>query len=170
MEDTGAIIDRIIAEHKVIIQHARAIDREVNDVQAASGLREAKESFVPGRFDQKQGLQKLRELLEATEEALDKHFHFEETGLLEAFEKRADKQLVSALNSLLREHEDLRNRFAHSQKHVAELTGGGLARHKWEASAHDMQAHISHTLKLLGEHADSEMKLLVNLRRQLKKD
>ena len=64
MEETIALINQIIDEHKTITQHARTLEQTASDVEALAKLEEAKEAFMPGRLDQKQGLQKLRELLE----------------------------------------------------------------------------------------------------------
>ena len=167
MDETIALIDKIIAEHQVVFERFKSIEKVVGDVEAIAGMEEAKDAFIPGRLDREQGLKKLQELLETIDQGLQAHFNREETALLAAFEKHGGRELVSTLNSLLLEHEDIGNRFAHSKKHVAELLGGGLARHKWEASAHDMRAHISHTRKLLEAHAAGEQPLLVELRRQL---
>ena len=167
MEEVLSLIDGIIAEHKTIIRRVQTLEQVANDAEAIAGFEKAKEAFVPGRFDQKQGLQKLQELLETTEQGLQAHFIREETALLTAFKRHGDKNLASDFRSLLLEHEDLKNRFAHSRKHLAELTGGGMSRHLWEASAHDMRAHISHTRKLLEAHAEIERELLQTLRRQL---
>ena len=167
MDDTIALIDKIIEEHRVAFKGFQNLEGILNDLDAISGMEKAKEAFMPGRFDQKEGLKKLQESLETIAQGLQAHFNREETALLAAFEKHGDRKLVSALNSLLLQHGNLRDRFAHSKKHVAELVGGGLARHKWEASAHDMRAHISHTRKLLEAHAAGEQPLLVELRRQL---
>ena len=167
MEEALALIDRIIEEHKTILQKLQTLEQVANDAEAIGGLEKAKEAFMPGRFEQKQALQELQELLGTVDKGIQAHFNREETGLLAAFEKQGDRKLVSALHSLLHEHEDLRHRFAHSQKHVAELTGGGLSRQVWEASAHDMRAHISHTRKLLEAHAEIEQELLRALRSEL---
>jgi iron-sulfur cluster repair protein YtfE (RIC family) len=163
MDETVALIDRLIDEHKVVIEDARALEKVANDASALVELEEARDNFVPGRFDQKLSLQKLQEALEAIDEGLKEHFNREETGLLAAFEKHGDRKLVTTLNSLLLEHEDLRNRLSHAREHVAELVGGGLARHQWEASANDMRAHLSHTRKLLEAHAAIENELFVEL-------
>ena len=167
MEETKALLDTIIKEHETILQRAQALEQVANDVEAAVGLDKAKETFMPGRFDQKQGLQKLQELLETIDRGLQAHFNREETGLLAAFEKHGDSRLVSVLNSLLLEHKDLKQRFDHTKNQVTELISGQLARHIWEASAHDMRAYISHTLKLLETHALNEHELLLTLRENL---
>jgi iron-sulfur cluster repair protein YtfE (RIC family) len=167
MEEITALIDKIIDEHKVMIKEAQSIEQVANDASVLVALEEAKDNFVPGRFDQKQSLQKLQESLEKIDKGLQEHFNREETGLLAAFEKHGDRRLVTTLNSLLLEHTDLRNRLAHSKDHVAELVSGKLARHQWEASANDMRAHLSHTWKLLEAHAAIENELLMELRQHL---
>ena len=168
MKETVALIDRLIAEHKVISERVESLEQAANDISILVDLKEARETFVPGRFDQNQSLQKLQELLETIDQGLQAHFNREETTLLAAVEKHGERKIVTALNSLLLEHTDLRNRLAHSQEHIAELMSGELARHQWDASANDMRAHLSHTKKLLEAHAAMENELFVELRRHLK--
>jgi hypothetical protein len=168
MEEIVALIDNLIDEHKAVIKDAQSLEQIANDASILVDLEEAGETFVPGRFDQKQSLQKLQESLEKIDQGLQAHFNREEVGLLAAFEKHGDRKLVTTLNSLLLEHEDLRNRLSHAKDHVAELVSGGLARHQWEASANDMRAHLSHTRKLLEAHAAIENELFVAMRQRLK--
>ena len=168
MADNAALIDRLLEEHKVIIRDVQSLQRAANDASLLIGLKEARETFVPGRFDQKHGLQKLQEMLAAIDKGLRAHFNREETLLLAEFEKHGDRKLVTTLNSLLLEHEDLRNRLDHAKVDIDELMNGKLARQRWEASANDMRAHLSHTRKLLEAHAAVESELLLELRRYLK--
>ena len=167
MEEALDIIEKIIEEHKVIGQQARDLEQSANDAGVLLELEGAKGGFVPGRFDQKAPLQRLAESLELIDKGLAQHFNREEEGLLAAFEKHGDRELASALRLLLQEHEDLRDRLAHSKKQVAELTGSGLSRHEWEATAHGVRAYVSHTRKLLEAHAGNEQELLGKLRARL---
>jgi len=169
MEDDLAVIDGVIAEHKTIRQRFQHLEKAVNDVEAMMGFEEAKEAFMPGRLNQKQGLRKLEDTLNAIEDGLQRHFHFEETSLPAVVDRHGDEESKSSLRSILLEHVDLRGRLAHSKKHASELVEGGMARHRWEASAHDMRAYISHTRKLLEAHAEIEQELLYNLQKRLKK-
>ncbi len=169
MEDALATIERIIAEHKTIRQRFQKLEKVANDAEAMLGFEVAKEVFMPGRLNQKQGLRELEDTLNAIEDGLQKHFHFEETSLPPVVDRHGDEELKSSLRSIFLEHVDLRGRLAHSKKHAAELVEGGMARHRWEASAHDMRAYISHTRKLLEAHAEIEQELLHNLRKKLKK-
>ena len=167
MTDTLKLIDQLIAEHKIISEQTESIEKTANDASLLSDLKEAKDTFTPGRFDQGQSLQKLQEMLETINPWLEKHFNNEETILLSAVEQHGDRKFVTALNSLLLEHTDLRNRMTSSMEDVAQLSGGGLARHRWEASANDMRAHLSHTRKLLEAHASMENDLFRDLRQIL---
>jgi hypothetical protein len=125
---------------------------------------------MPGRFDQGEELKKLEEMVNQIDQGIKAHFDREETAVLAAFEEQGDREVSAAFRSLLLEHRDLRNRLAHTKNHVAQLTGGQLTRHHWEATAHDMRAHISHTRKLLEAHAEVEQELLLSLRRKLKEE
>jgi len=167
MERTLALIDQVLEEHKLIIKNVRNLEQVANDAAALLGLDSAKEQFVPGRFDQGQTLKKLPEWLETIDKGMQAHFGREETALLAAFEEHGGKELAAELHSLLREHEDLRNRLARSREQVAELSSGGLSSQLWEASANDMRAYISHTRRLLEAHAELERKLLQRVRAKL---
>lgn len=169
MEDTVALIDAIIAEHKVIFERLQSLESVANDAEALAGLEKAKGEFVPGRLDQRGSLKKLHELLEKTHTGLQAHFEREETALLTAFERHGKTEFVSALRALLLEHADIRNRFTQSREDCARLIGGGQSRHVWEASAHDTRAHITHTRKLVEAHARIEQELFHEVRKELKK-
>ena len=169
MEKALGLIEKVIEEHKSIMQGVQTLEQAASDAEVIVDLEKAKETFMPGRLEQEKGLQKLQEALEAIDQGLRAHFNREETGLMNVFEKHGNKELSTAFRSLLLEHEDLRNRLAHAKKHAAELVSGGLSRHLWEASAHDMRAHISHTRKLLEAHAEIEQELFHKLRTELMK-
>ena len=168
MEQALAVIEQIIEDHKVISQRFQAAEQIDNDAEALAGFDKAKEAFMPGRLAQQPGLQELQSLLDTIEQGLHRHFHLEETSLPGVVGKYGDEEIKSDLRSLLLEHKDLRNRLAHSKKHVAELVEGKLSRHLWEASAHDMRAYFSHTRKLLEAHAEIERELLQKLLNRLK--
>jgi hypothetical protein len=164
MKRTLALIEQVIEEHKTLFQK---MDQVANDAEALRGFEKAKEVFMPGRLDQKVGLDKLTELINLVDQGLQAHFDREETAVLATFEEQGDRELASAFHSLLLEHKDLRNRLAHTKNHVSQLTSGELSHFNWEATAHDMRAHISHTRKLLGAHAGVEQELLLSLRKRL---
>lgn len=163
MNDIHKLIEQIIEEHKVAFARMKNMEVVANDAQAITGLEESKESFMPGRHDQRKGLEVLQGLLETVTIGLEKHFKREETALLAAFEKYGEREMATSLHSLLLEHEDLKGRLTLTKKHIAELLGGDLSQHVWESKAHDMRAHLSHTRKLLEAHAAIEQELLGKL-------
>ena len=164
MGDAIALIDRIIEEHKTISQKLQTLEEVANDAGTIIGLGEAKEAFVPGRFEEKKGLETFQKLLGTIDQGIRAHFSREEEMLSTALEKHADNKLASALNPLLLEHEDLRDRLAHAKQDVAELIGGSLSRSVWKAKGYDMRAYVSHTRKLFEAHAGMEQELLHKLR------
>ena len=170
MKEALALINQIIEEHKQIIQEGQTIERVVSDLEAGLKLGKAKEDFLPGVLnDQRRYLQNLQESLETISQGLQAHFEREEKGLLVAFERHGGQMLASALRILLLEHQELKNRIAKSMEDVAGLTVDGLSREVWEGKAWGMRTYISHTLKLLGAHAQSEHELLLKLRSALGK-
>jgi hypothetical protein len=167
MEDSVAVIDRLIEEHKQIKQQIGGIVAVANDATALGGIDNAKEAFVPGRLDRAKGLQKLLEQATATSKGLHDHFNSEESGLLSIVEKYGSRDSVSALRSILLEHADLRNRFDLTLSKINDLLHGNLSRHIWDATANDLLAHITHTRKLIEAHAGVEQELFHNLREEL---
>ena len=170
LEEVLALIEQIIKEHKAIMEGVQTLEQVANDTDAITGLEIAKGTFMPGRFDEKEHLQKMQEQLETIATGVQAHFESEETRLVAAFEKYGDERLVSALHNLLLEHEDIRNRFANSRNQVSELINGDLSRQIWEANAHDVRAYITHTRRLLGTHAGFEHELLLALQKELRQE
>ena len=167
MEEVIALIDKIIEEHKTTFQEFQTLEQIANDAEAIIGLDKAKEKFMPGRFETKQGLQELEKLLGKIDQGIQAHFNREEGTLLNAFEKHGDRKLASALHSLLSEHKNLTERLVYSKKDVAKLTSGDLSREVWEATGYDMRAYLSHTRRLFETHAEMEQDLLHKLRSEL---
>jgi hypothetical protein len=167
MKAALTLIEQVIGEHKTLLQKLQSLEQVANDAEAIRGFEQAQERFMPGRFDQGEELKRLEETVKLIDEGLQAHFDREETAVLAAFEEQGDREASTAFRSLLLEHQDLRNRLAHTKNHISQLTGGQLTRHHWEATAHDMRAHISHTRKLLEAHAEVEQELLLSLHRKL---
>ncbi len=167
MDEVLALIEKIIEEHKMILG---MVEKVVNDATALSEIEKAKDSFMPGRFDPRKGLEKLEESIQAIDGGLQAHFEREETALLKAFEQHGGGELVSTLRALLADHEYLRKRMAHGKTQVADLMSGELSRFVWEAKAFDIRAHIAYTRRLLETHAQYEQELLLKLRKQLREE
>lgn len=164
-ETAVELIDQLIEEHKIIAERAGGLEQAANDAVFLVELKEARESFVPGRLDQQQSLNKLESILDSIRPWLFKHFEREETILLGMVEELEEPRLLSSLNSLLLEHADLRNRMVQIGEHINELKSGNMARYRWDASANDMRAHLTHTRMLLSAHTGMENDLFAELRR-----
>ncbi len=167
MEDAIALIDKIIEEHKTISQNLQKFEQVVNDAEAITAFDKAKELFMPGRLDDKQGLQAFAQLLDTITEGMHGHFNREEGALMNVFEQHGDKKLATDLHSLLLEHENLRYRLAHTKQDVTTLQTGNLSRQIWQARAYDMRPYITYTRKLFEAHAVLEQNLLHTLRSEL---
>jgi len=162
MKETEVLIDQILEDHKDIKQD---LAEAVNDSTALAELDNIKGDFVPGRFDQKQSLERLQATLEKVAAGLEEHFTREEKGLLVAFERSGDEEIAAGLRAIFQEHEEIRARLAHSKEHVAQLIGGGLSSHLWAASAHDMRTHLSQTRRMIEAHAGVEQDFFQKLKK-----
>jgi len=169
MNDTLEVIDRLIEEHKAVGEKAGALENAANDARLLSGLKQARDTFVPGDAAQRESLQRLNDMLTAIEALLGKHFEREETVLQPAVAKYGGAGVNASLKSLLFEHADLRDRMLHARKRVDELLGSSLDDVRRDASARDLRVHINHTRKLLETHAARENHLLTEFRQHLKK-
>ena len=169
MDETLKLLEELVAEHKVINEKTGSLEKAANDASLLSNLKEARDTFIPGDVSRSESLPALEEMLKAIHSWLEKHFDREETVLLPAVKKRGDEKLVAALDSLLFEHTDLRDRLSHSKKRVAELLSGKLPGNLQEAGISDMRTYLSHTRKLLATHASKENHFFTELRRHLKK-
>jgi iron-sulfur cluster repair protein YtfE (RIC family) len=163
------LIDKIVEEHRTALANLQSLENVANDVQAISGLEKTAETFMPDRLDETESLKKMQGLIEEIIEGLNSHFYREETRLLDGVEKYGDQRMSNALEMLLAQHKDLRDRFSKTQEHIIELIIGEMSRHRWRALAQDMRAYLAMTARELSAHAHSEQELLVSLRRQLVK-
>jgi hypothetical protein len=168
MEDTISIIDKLIAEHKQIKESIDRCVYTMDDLCAARGLEDAKESFTPGRLeDLGQRATQLEDALELIVSTLEQHFYREEKGLLEAFERHGLAKLASLLHTLLSEHETIRTQLADMRAHAAKLTTVQTSRNVWEPNAWALRARIAHVGRELEAHALREEALFENAKKVL---
>ncbi|MFC1872450.1 hemerythrin domain-containing protein [Chloroflexota bacterium] len=167
MNETLALIEQIIAEHKTVFKDLTNIDQVASDVQAINALEDASDTFMPGRHHQKEDLEKMKVLLDGMEVGLNKHFEREETGLLEAFRQYGDQAMVAGLTMLLEEHGVLKERLGEARGMIVKLQNGSLGGHQWAATAGDLRAYMGQTRRHLEAHAASEQHLLSSLRKIL---
>jgi hemerythrin-like domain-containing protein len=169
VDQTLELIDQLIEEHKVISQRSASLEKAANDAGLLSGLKKTRDTFTADELSRGENLKELDEMLAAIASRLERHFKREETVLLPAVKKQGKEKLVNALDSLLFEHSDLRDRLLHSRKRVDELRGGSLDPAHRDASAHDFGIYLNHSRKLLETHAARENHFFNELRRHLKK-
>lgn len=162
------LIDQLIAEHKSIADKTKSVN-EANDDTFIAGLKKMKNHFAEGKEAITVDIKSLERVLEEIGSQLGKHFSREETVLLPIVEKDGNEKLLTALNPLLFEHSDLRDRLVHIRKRVDELKNWSLAQDIWYSRAGDLRVYITHTTKLIETHAARENHLLKEFRQYLKK-
>jgi len=167
MENLAALIDRIIEEHRVILDNARNLEGVANDAGALKSIQSGKEAFMPGRGNSPEGLRKLESQRGKLEIGLLAHFDREETLLLQGFRDYGDEKIFKSLETILNEHTVIRERLMELKGLVAELIAEPQSRHVWEAKAYDMRAHISNLYNLVKIHAAAEQQILHSVRKQI---
>jgi hypothetical protein len=63
MEAALALIEQVIQDHKTILRRLRTMEQVANDAEALRGFEKAEESFMPGRFDQKHGMERVKRVI-----------------------------------------------------------------------------------------------------------
>jgi iron-sulfur cluster repair protein YtfE (RIC family) len=169
MDTTLQLLDQLIAEHKSLGDKTKSLEKTTNDTTLISNLKQTKEEFTEGDGAPTVDLKKLDHMLEEIETWLGKHFSREESVLLPAVKEFGNDRLVTALNSLLFEHSDLRDRMVHSRRRLDELKDWSLPQNIWYSRAGDLRVYIVHTIKLIETHSAMENHLLNEFRRYLKK-
>jgi hypothetical protein len=169
MTDVIGIIDRVLAEHRVLLSDATQLVNITNDAGALMAISRSKEVFMPGRTDQVRGLAKFEELRKKVQEGLTAHFNLEETLLLDAVVDLGNNSFIETLKTLLSEHKDFKIQMHEIKAEVDELINGQLSRAMWETQAYDMRAHITAIQKQLEHHANNEKDLLYKLRKEVSK-
>jgi hypothetical protein len=169
MLDVIGIIDRIFAEHKLLISDTSKLVNITNDAGALIAINRSNEAFMPGRTDQVQGLAKFEELRKKIQDGLNAHFNLEETLVLEAIVEHGNLTFIGPFKTLLSEHNLFRNQMDSIKSLSNELIAGQLSRAIWETQAYDMRIQTTNLQKQLEIHATNERILLVKLKEDLKK-
>ncbi|MFW6150945.1 MAG: hemerythrin domain-containing protein [Chloroflexota bacterium] len=172
MENTLALIEQIIEEHRQIFQSLDMLERETNDLSAIAQLQEGstKSYFVPSSLsDQGKGLEQWQRTIKTVETGIDRHFRREETALMAAVEQQADNELESGFRALLDEHGDLRRRVAKLRQDAADMASGGPRIDVWEKDGWGMRVNLEQLKKRIEAHAAGEMELLTKFRDALRK-
>ena len=163
MEVISVIIERIIAEHKVILADFKTLEKVSNDASALKAIEKGKDAFMPGRLAPLEGLNQLEAMRVKLDKGLRDHFHWEEITLLDAFNEYKADLLVPTLKTLMSEHEDIREGLGELKGLVGELRTEHLSHQLWESKAYDMRAHMINLQKKVEIHAMTEQRLLDDL-------
>ncbi len=170
MQEVIDLIGKITADHEKITRDIASTQKVCTDIDAISELGATSEHVVPRRLpDQSPGLKKLEASLMEVEKGLTTHFDLEEKSLLKAFEIHGDMTIATALNTLLLEHSDIRNRLAHAKSSLKELMTERLSREVWEGKLWGLKAYINQTGKIIEMHAENEHELMQTLREKVSK-
>jgi hypothetical protein len=166
MEVVAAIVQKVIAEHKVILADFKALEKMSNDATALKAIQKTKEVFMPGRLNSSEGLKQFEDLRAKLEKGLLDHFHWEEITLLEAFTLYKGFSMVSALKTLMAEHDTIREGLGELKGLMDELRSERLSHQMWETKGYDIRARITQLFKTVETHAMGEMVLLNDLLKQ----
>lgn len=164
MDNPIALIDEILSEHATITKDVEGLEQACSDATALTHLSQADKDFSPGRLDRAEGVKNLQSIIEKCEQGVADHFSREETALLEVFKKHGDDSLMSQFHTLLKQHQELKDRFAEATKRADQLVSGDIPGGKWNAAANDLLTYMNKTRQLIEEHASNEHKLFRELR------
>ncbi len=168
MDDETRLIEGIIGEHVNIIRDVGGLERACNDATVLTHLAQADKDFSPGRLDRTKSLGKLRDTVTKCEAGLAVHFSREETALLELFKKYGTEEMMVQFYDLLKQHQEIKDRFAQAKSRADKLASGEIAIGLWNASANDLLAYMNKTRQIIEEHASKEEALFRALSKNIK--
>jgi hypothetical protein len=163
MEEIAAIIERVIAEHKIILADLKSLEHVANDASAMKALDKGKDAFMPSRPNPREGLSQLETVRVKLDKGLRDHFQWEEDTLLDAFSEHKATSLIPTLKTLLSEHEDIREGLGELKGLIEELNTENMSYQLWQPKAYDMRAFMSNLQKKIQIHAANEQVLLKKL-------
>ncbi len=164
MDNPVALIDEMLEDHATIVKDVEGLEKACSDATALTHLSKADKDFSPGRLDRAEGVKNLQNTIEKCEKGVADHFSREETALLEVFKKHGDDASMSQFHTLLKQHQELKDRFAEATRRAGELVSGDIPGGQWNAAANDLLTFMNRTRKIIEEHASSEHKLFRELR------
>ena len=157
-------IDKLLEDHATIVQDAQGA---CSDATALTNLSQADKDFSPGRLDRAEGIKKLQNTIEKCETGVAAHFAQEETALLDIFKKHGSEDQMAQFHTLLKQHQELKDRFAEASTRVNKLVTGEITGGNWNAAANDLLTYMNKTRQLIEEHASTEHNLFRELRKSV---
>ena len=164
MGNAVALIDEILEDHATIVKDVAGLEEACSDATALTHLFQADKDFSPGRLDRAEGIKKLQDIVSKCQTGVADHFSKEETALLEIFKTHGDEKLMTQFHTLLKQHQELKDRFAEAKNRADKLAGGEITGQHWNAAANDLLTYMNKTRKLIEEHAANEHTLFRTLR------
>lgn len=164
MNNPVQIIDKMLEEHATIVQDTQGA---CSDATALTDLSQADKDFSPGRLDRAEGIKKLQATITKCETGVAEHFSQEETALLEVFKTHGNDDQMSQFHTLLKQHQELKDRFAEAKSRVDKLVSGDIIGGNWNSAANDLMTYMNKTRKVIEEHASTEHTLFRALRQSI---
>ena len=161
MEDTLAIINRIIEWHQTIRRHVKLVGDSVTDQEALDVLDEARADLIPGRpgvLSKKQ--EKLQQAMNLLDEGLKSHFAYEEKVLPPLLGELLAQALVI-------EHRGIKNEINIARTAVGSTMPEGMSREESLAEESHTQLVIDNVCQIIEEHAVREESVLGMMRKAL---
>mgnify|MGYP003572433059 FL=1 len=81
------------------------------------------------------------------------------------FKKYGNDDQLSQFHTLLKQHQELKDRFAEASSRVNKLVSGEITGGNWNSSANDLLTYMNKTRQLIEEHASTEHTLFRDLRK-----
>ena len=164
MDNPVALIDGLLEDHANIVRDVEGLEQACSDATALTHLSQADKDFSPGRLDKAEGLKKLQNIVSKCQSGVAEHFTKEETALLEVFRKHGSEEQMAQFHTLLKQHQELTERFAEAKNRADQLVSGEIRGGNWNAAANDLLTYMNKTRKLIEEHASTEHSLFRALR------
>ena len=168
MSEAIELVEQIINEHTLISGGVRNVEKAVNDVKIMAAFGETGDKTASSRLDQSEELQKLRDGLQELLSRVRDHFNREETILLTVFREHGDEKIMQTFQSLLTDHEQLRNQLSYCKLHLGKMTDTELSHERRSKASRDLQEEIDKTRSMLERHAGREQMLFNVLLDELK--
>jgi hypothetical protein len=170
MEELTAIVERVIAEHKIILADFKSMENVANDASAMKAMEKGKAAFMPSRLNPAEGLKQLEPIRIKLDKGLNDHFKWEENTLLDAFNEHKAMSLIPTLKTLMSEHGEIREGLGELKGLMEELHTEEISFQIWQTKGYDLRAYMTNLQKKVQTHAANEQRLLNNLLKEVSKD
>ena len=159
MPDALAVINRVIAEHRVIRENVKLTGETVNDIEALVTLQRAHaqwtQSSIAALIEKQMQMQQAISFLE---EGLKNHFGYEEKYLPPLFGE-------ILMKALLLEHHQISRQIKDAKTTLADIKLEGLEQRELLSKKSQIQQMTGNISRTIEEHASHE-EIILNMMRQ----